>query len=72
MVPFPPATPFTVHVADVFPAPLTVATNCLVCRTRTEALAGEMVMLTGTAPVMLTKAVAVFDGSAAAVALTLT
>ena len=43
----PPVTPFTFQVTDVFDVFCTVAVNCLVRPTRTLAVSGEMVMLTG-------------------------
>jgi len=46
-VEFPPVTPFTFHVTDVFEVLLTVAVNCFVVLTRTFALVGEMLMPTG-------------------------
>src|SRR5437762_1459008 len=46
-VEFPPVTPFTFHVTDVFAVLVTVAVNCLLFRTRTLALVGEMLMPTG-------------------------
>ncbi len=44
---FPPLTPFTFQVTDVFVVLVTVAVNCLVVFTRTLALVGEMLMPTG-------------------------
>jgi hypothetical protein len=46
-VEFPPVTPFTFHVTDLFVVLVTVAVNCLDFPTRTLALVGEMLMLTG-------------------------
>jgi hypothetical protein len=46
-VEFPPVTPFTFHVTDAFEVLLTVAVNCLVVRTRTVALVGEIVTVIG-------------------------
>src|SRR5688572_10214521 len=60
--------PFTVHFADVFPAPVTVATNCLVFLTRTEALVGEIVIPTGRGAV--TFRYTVFDTSPSGVPTT--
>ena len=46
-VEFPPVTPFTFHVTDLFVALVTVAVNCLVFLTRMLAMVGEMLMPTG-------------------------
>ena len=46
-VEFPPVTPFTCHVTEVFVVLVRVAVNCLVFLTRTLALVGEMLMPTG-------------------------
>jgi hypothetical protein len=46
-VAFPPLTPFTFHVTDVFVVLVTVTVNCFVVFTRTLALVGEMLMPTG-------------------------
>ena len=46
-VEFPPVTPFTFQVTDVFVVLVTVAVNCLVVFTRTLALVGEMLIPTG-------------------------
>jgi len=46
-VEFPPMTPFTFHVTDVFVVLVTVAVNCFVVFTRTLALVGEMLIATG-------------------------
>jgi hypothetical protein len=41
-VELPPLKPFTAQVTVVFELPLTVAENCCVCPTCTEALVGEI------------------------------
>jgi len=46
-VAFPPLTPFTFHVTDVFVVLVTATVNCFVVFTRTLALVGEMLMPTG-------------------------
>jgi len=46
-VEFPPGTPFTLQVTAVLEVPLTVAVNCCVWETITEALAGDRVTETG-------------------------
>lgn len=48
-VPLPPTIPFTFHVTDVLADPCTVAVNCRVCFTRTDALVGEIATVTVTA-----------------------
>ena len=58
---FPPAIPFTFQITAVFGVFCTVAVNCRVCFTRTEALVGEIVMVIAGGVVTLTKKV--FDVS---------
>jgi len=51
-VEFPPAMPFTVHVTAVLDVPVTVAVNCCVAPSESDALAG--VMATETPVVIVT------------------
>ena len=44
---FPPVTPFTLQVTEMFEALVTVAVNCLVVLKRRLALAGEMLTTIG-------------------------
>jgi hypothetical protein len=53
-VEFPPAMPLTLQVTAVFVVPLTVAVNCCVWETTTDALTGDNVM--DTAGVIVTAA----------------
>jgi hypothetical protein len=55
-VEFPPVTPFTFHVTEVFVVLVTLAVNCLVAVTRTLALVGEMVTAIGSAFTTVTAA----------------
>ena len=70
IVELPPKTPLTLQVTPVLVEPLTEAANCWVFETATVAFVGDMVI--DTAAVMLTPALAVFVGSAALVAATVT
>src|SRR5262245_9326433 len=60
--------PLTFQILEVFVVFCTVAVNCFVCRTRTVALVGEIVMLTGGGAVTSTNAV--FDPSPSGVRTT--
>ena len=64
-VEFPPLTPFTFHVTEVFVVLITVAVNCFVVFTRTLALAGDILMLTGGGFVIVTDALPTAGGVAA-------
>jgi len=70
IVVLPPAIPFTVQLTPAFDVPLTVAVNCWVCETTTEALVGDSV--TETPFIMVTEVEADFVESAALIALTVT
>lgn len=75
-VEFPPVMPFTFQVTAVFEVFDTVAENCLVRPTRTVALVGEMVMVTGGGGggglTTLTVALPIAEGTATLVACTVT
>jgi hypothetical protein len=53
LVVFPPATPFTLQVTDALEVPPTVAVNCCVWATNTDALAGDTVTETADTTVAL-------------------
>jgi hypothetical protein len=76
IVPFvelPPVMPLTFQVTVVFEVLETVAVNCFVRLTRTVALVGEMLMLTGGGGlVTLTAALPTAEGTATLVACTVT
>ncbi len=78
IVEFPPVTPFTFQVTEVFVVLVTVAVNCFVVFTRTLALVGEMLMATGGGGgggcgfVMVTNALPTAVGMALLVACTVT
>ena len=65
-----PTCGFTVQVTAVLVDPLTEAENCLLCEAARLTLPGDTV--TVTAAVKETTALAVFDGSAELVAVTVT
>ena len=69
-VEFPPVMPFTDQVTAVLEVPLTVAVNCCVCPTWTDALVGDIVIETMGA--IVTVASADFVGSAELTAATVT
>ena len=67
----PPVTPLTLQVTAVFNDPVTVAVNCWVWDTATEALVGDTVTDTvEIVEVIVTIARPDFDGSALLVAVT--
>jgi len=71
-VEFPPVTPFTFQLTDVFVAFCTVAVKARVRLTRTVALVGEIVTLTGTPGVTVTVAVPETVGRVVLVAVIVT
>ena len=71
-VAFPPATPFTCQFTAVFEVFATVAANCCVAPTATEAVAGLTVTVTGGGAVTVTAAVPVLLLSAFETAATVT
>jgi hypothetical protein len=70
-VEFPPATPLTLQVTLVFELPLTVAVNCCVCETGTEAPVGDSVIETTGRTVTVAGADFVVSATLTAVTVTL-